>query len=149
MTGNFPKLMREIDPSNSTPIPQDSFYPSHFLPMYLYFLDSEKLSFHYPKWIYFFVQSQHRLKVVSELLTHAPVSRRNKSTNYSTVFRIFCLQLDSVQSNTIFQSYLGCYSLPYSLSKVTYSFVIHQVHFLWFVFHLGSPLPDFVYLLHM
>ena len=60
------------------------------------------------------------IEVLSELLTHAPVSRRHKCTNHSTMF-VYCslaLSLTPYSQNIILQNYVGCSFLPHPLSVV-------------------------------
>ena len=101
------------------PIPQDSFYPSYFPHKYLFFSETERISSHYLHHIFFFVQSLHRHNVLSELLTQAPVSRRNKCANHSTMcIFLFAFSLTLYSQNSIFQNYIGFSFLPYPLSVV-------------------------------
>ena len=133
------------------PIPQDSFYPSYFPHKYLFFSETERISSHYPHHIFFFVQSLHRHNVLSELLTQAPVSRRNKCANHSTMcIFLFAFSLTLYSQNSIFQNYIGFSFLPYPLSV----FMLFICKAFKFIFHcsysiLGSPPPSLIYLLGM
>ena len=126
------------------PIPQDSFYPSYLPSKYLFFSDVEKISSHYPHHIFFFVQFLHRHKVMSELLTQAPVSRRNRCTNHSTMcIFLFAFSLTLYSQTIIFQNHLGCSFLPYPLSVVML-FIWKALKFIFHVlYHFGLSTSQF------
>ena len=95
--------------------------------------------------------SLYRHKVMSELLTQVPVSRRNKCANHSSVcIFLFAFSLTLYSQNIIFQNYIGCSFLPYPLSVVmlfickAFKFIFHCSYSI-----LGSPSPNLIYLLGM